>query len=94
MIDVCANISLILRNGQRLIPHLAGTQPDSQSNARYCYNRQKQPELFERHVRKMRSKTERQSALLADIGFNLSYLKGGVTSEYQHPLVFGSSNEK
>lgn len=55
---------------------------------------QKQPELFERHVRKMRSKTERQSALLADIGFNLSYLKGGVTSEYQHPLVFGSSNEK
>lgn len=42
-----------------------------------------QPELFERHVKKIRSKTERQSALLADIGFNLSYLKGGVMPEYR-----------
>ena len=44
---------------------------------------QKQPELFERHVRKMRSKTERQSILLTDIGFNLSYLKGGVMPGYR-----------
>lgn len=42
-----------------------------------------QPELFERHVRKMRSKTERQAALLADIGFGMSYLKGGVMPGYR-----------
>lgn len=44
----------------------------------------KEPELFLRHISKMGTKTERQAALLAAIGADLSYLKGGVMPIYRN----------
>ena len=42
-----------------------------------------QCELWERHIAKMGTKAERQGALLASIGCDLSYLKGGVMLQYR-----------
>lgn len=39
----------------------------------------KTPDLYLRHISKMGTKTERQSAFLAMVGYDLSFLKGGVT---------------
>ncbi|MDD5071745.1 MAG: hypothetical protein PHQ42_03350 [Patescibacteria group bacterium] len=43
----------------------------------------KDPELWQRHVAKMGTKLERQCALLASIGVDPSFLKGGVMPEYR-----------
>jgi len=40
-------------------------------------------ELWERHISKMGTKIERQTALLTSIGFDLSFLKGGIMEEYR-----------
>lgn len=40
----------------------------------------KEPDLYRRHINKMATKTLRQSALLASIGYDLNFLKGGVIS--------------
>ena len=42
-----------------------------------------QPELWLRHISKMGTKFERQSAHLASIGVDPSYVKGGVMPEYR-----------
>lgn len=42
-----------------------------------------QSELWARHISKMGTKIERQSAHLAAIGFDISHLKGGVMPEYR-----------
>ncbi len=42
-----------------------------------------QPELWLRHISKMGTKFERQSAHLASIGIDPSYIKGGVMPEYR-----------
>ncbi|HPN54821.1 MAG TPA: hypothetical protein PLB52_02705 [Candidatus Moranbacteria bacterium] len=42
-----------------------------------------QPELWLRHISKMGTKFERQSAHLASIGVDPSYIKGGVMEEYR-----------
>jgi len=42
-----------------------------------------QPELWMRHISKMGTKFERQCALLASIGIDPSYIKGGVMPEYR-----------
>ena len=42
-----------------------------------------QPELWLRHISKMGTKFERQSAHLAAIGIDPSYIKGGVMAEYR-----------
>lgn len=42
-----------------------------------------EPELWLRHIAKMGTKTERQSALLASAGYDLSFLKGGVMKKYR-----------
>jgi len=44
----------------------------------------KQAELYLRHVSKMGTKAERQAALLASVGCDLSSLKGGVMPEYRN----------
>ncbi|MFA5099213.1 MAG: hypothetical protein WC461_03345 [Candidatus Paceibacterota bacterium] len=41
------------------------------------------PELWQRHIAKMGTKFERQCALLASIGIDPSFLKGGVIPEYR-----------
>ena len=41
-------------------------------------NAEKEPELYNRHVSKMGTKLERQTAFLAQIGYDPSYLKGGI----------------
>lgn len=41
-------------------------------------------DLWMRHISKMGTKFERQSALLASIGADLSYIKGGVMEDYRH----------
>jgi hypothetical protein len=41
------------------------------------------PELWERHVAKMGTKFERQCALLASIGIDPSFLRGGVMPQYR-----------
>lgn len=41
------------------------------------------PDLWQRHISKMGTKLERQSALLATIGCDISFLKGGVMPEYR-----------
>ncbi len=43
----------------------------------------KQPDLYERHLRKMGTKFERQVAHLATLGRDSSYLKGGVMPAYR-----------
>lgn len=43
----------------------------------------KSPELWQRHISKMGTKLERQSALLASIGIDINFLKGGVMPEYR-----------
>lgn len=43
----------------------------------------KSPELWQRHISKMGTKLERQSALLAAVGCDISFLKGGVMPEYR-----------
>ncbi len=56
-----------------------------------CYqvpDRLTQPELWERHVRKMGTKFERQSTHLASIGYDISWLKGGLMPAYRHQLTF------
>jgi len=41
------------------------------------------PELWKRHVSKMGTKLERQAALLASVGFDPSYLNGGIMPAYR-----------
>jgi len=41
------------------------------------------PELWQRHISKMGTKLERQSALLAAIGMDISFLRGGVMPQYR-----------
>ena len=43
----------------------------------------KSPELWQRHNSKMGTKLERQTALLASIGIDINFLKGGVMPEYR-----------
>jgi hypothetical protein len=42
-----------------------------------------QPELWERHVAKMGTKLERQSAHLAAVGYDISFLRGGVMPAFR-----------
>jgi hypothetical protein len=42
-----------------------------------------QPELYARHIAKMGTKLERQTALLASVGYDLSHLRGGVMEQYR-----------
>lgn len=60
-------------------PCLAAVLPQGDGRQRYQVpDRERQPELWERHVKKMGTKFERQSALLASIGYDTSWLKGGL----------------
>src|SRR3989338_7533926 len=43
-----------------------------------------EPELWSRHVSKMGTKLERQTALLASIGKDISFLRGGVMPQYRN----------
>lgn len=47
-----------------------------------------QPELAERHRKKIATKLERQTALLQSIGMLVSWVKGGVMKDYRNPRVF------
>jgi hypothetical protein len=42
-----------------------------------------QPELYQRHVSKMGTKLERQTAHLAQVKCDITYLKGGVMKKYR-----------
>jgi len=44
------------------------------------------PKLFNRHARKMTSKTARKTALLAPFGFDLSYIGAGVIKKYRNQV--------
>ncbi len=43
-----------------------------------------QPELYKRHVSKMGTKHERMAALISSVGYDLSYLAGGVMPKYRN----------
>ena len=43
-----------------------------------------QSELYARHMKKFGTKLERQTALLSSVGYDLSYLAGGVMPEYRN----------
>lgn len=48
----------------------------------------KDPEGFEREMKKMGTKSERQAAFAAMVGADLSFLKGGVMPNYRHADYF------
>ncbi|PIY95922.1 MAG: hypothetical protein COY66_05695 [Candidatus Kerfeldbacteria bacterium CG_4_10_14_0_8_um_filter_42_10] len=65
-------------------PCIAPIMPQGEGVQRYVVpDPIKSPELYLRHVSKMGTKLERQSHHLAQIGFDLTYLKGGVMPDYR-----------
>ncbi len=65
-------------------PCLAALLPQGMNDQRYeVPDRATQPELWERHVKKMGTKFERQSAHLMSIGYDTSWLKGGLMPAYR-----------
>jgi len=66
-------------------PCIAPILPSGEGVQRYqAPDPAKQPDLWFRHISKMGTKLERQSAHLAAIGCDVSYIRGGVMSEYRH----------
>ncbi len=65
-------------------PCIAPILPTGEGVERYkTPDSRMEPELWKRHESKIATKTERQVALLAQTGFTLSFLKGGVMEEYR-----------
>ena len=64
-------------------PCIAPILPTSEGQGYQVPDPATQPELWTRHVSKMGTKFERQSALLAAIGADMSFLRGGVMSQYR-----------
>ncbi len=70
-------------------PCLAALLPRGTNDQRYQVpDKLTQPELWERHVRKMGTKFERQSAHLMSVGYDTSWLKGGLMPAYRQQLTF------
>lgn len=66
-------------------PCLAAVLPRGRGEQRYQVpDPISQPELYERHVKKMGTKSERQSTHLAAIGYDTSWLKGGLMPSYRN----------
>ncbi|MBU1179439.1 hypothetical protein KJ885_00675 [Patescibacteria group bacterium] len=63
---------------------IAPIRPQGEDNKRYeAPDPALQPELWERHISKLGTKLERQTAMLSSIGFDISFLKGGVMPAYR-----------
>jgi hypothetical protein len=65
-------------------PCIAPVLPQGEGIKRYQVpDREKDPQLWERHWKKMGTKLQRQTALLTSVGFDPSHLMGGVMPEYR-----------
>lgn len=65
-------------------PCIAPIMPQGEGVQRYVVpDPIKSPDLYRRHVSKMGTKLERQSFHLSRIGFDLTYLRGGVMPDYR-----------
>ena len=65
-------------------PCIAPILPTDRTAQYQAPNPATEPDLWARHLSKLGTKTERQSALLASVGYDLSYLKGGVIPAYRN----------
>lgn len=65
-------------------PCLAAVLPEGKGIQKYeVPDPLKQPELYERHRRKMGTKIERQTAHLETLGVDITFLKGGIMPKYR-----------
>lgn len=80
----CEEVIPLVRLVEAHGPCLAAIRPRGEGTQTYVVpDPVTQPELYARHLAKMGTKFERQSALLAAIGCDLSYLKGGILPAYR-----------
>jgi hypothetical protein len=80
----CEEVIPLARLVDLLGPCIAPILPADQTARYQAPSPATEPDLWARHMAKLGTKTERQSALLASVGYDLSYLKGGVMPAYRN----------